>query len=146
MPASCSASTVARSSAQAAGAEAGIGGEVDDRVVAPGVGEAEGRQVALVDPGGDRHELDGRDVEPAQVVEDRGVAKGGDRPALVLGHGRVAHGEGADRDLVDQAAGPEAWRGGRDRRREGGDDRLRDQARGVVAVAGKPRVEAEGAV
>ena len=114
---------------EAAGAEAGVGGEEGDGVVAPAVGEAEGGEVALVDPGGDRHQLDGVDAEAGQVVEDRRVGEGGDGAADFLRDVRVLDGEGADRELVDQAAGAEERGRGRGERREGLGDRLRHQAR-----------------
>ena len=75
----------------AAGAEAGVGGQEDDGVVAPAVGEAERGEVALVDPGGDRHQLDGVDAEAGQVVEDRRVGEGGDGAA---DRGRAPRGGG----------------------------------------------------
>ena len=65
----------------AAGAEPGVGGEEGDGVVAPAVGEAERAEVALVDPGGDRHELDGVDAEPCQMVDDGGMGERGDGAA-----------------------------------------------------------------
>ena len=81
MPASRSAATVARELGEAAGAEARVGRHEGDRVVAPGVGEPERRQVALVDPGGDRHQLDRVDAEAGEVVEDRRVGERGDGAA-----------------------------------------------------------------
>ena len=105
--------------------------------------------MALVDPGGDRHELDGVDAEAGQVVEDRRVGEGGDGAADGGGHVGVEEGEGADGDLVDQAAGPEDAGAGGARRGEGGDDRLRHQVRGVdggVAGGGEAGVVGEGAV
>ena len=133
----------------AAGAEAGVGGEEGDGVVAPGVGEAEGGEVALVDPGGDGHELDGVDAEAGEVVEDRGVGEGGDGAADGRRDVGVEEGEGADGDLVDQAAGLEnggrrgGWRG------EILGDRLGHEVGGVGAVGaggGEAGVEGEGAV
>ena len=66
MPASRRAATVAAQLGDAAGAEPRVGREEGDRVVAPGVGQQERRQVALVDPGGDRHQLDRVDPEPGR--------------------------------------------------------------------------------
>ena len=134
---------------QAAGAEARVGGHEDDGVVAPAVGQAEGQEVALVDPGGDRHQLDRVDAEAGQVVEDRRVGEGGDGAADRGRHLGVEDGEGADGDLVDQAAGAEDRRLWRGRRGEGGDDGLRHQGRGVdggVAGGGEAGVVGEGTV
>ena len=122
---------MARELGDAAGAEAGVGGHEGDGVVAPAVGEAEGGEVALVDPGGDRHQLDGVDAEAGEVVEDRRVGEGGDGAAERGRHVGVEEGEGADGDLVDQAAGLEDGRGRGDRRGEVLDDRLRHQGGGV---------------
>ena len=149
MPAARRAATVVREFGDAAGAEAGVGGHEGDGVVAPGVGEAEGGEVALVDPGGDGHELDGVDAEAGEVVEDRRVGEGGDGAAEGGGHVGVEEGEGADGDLVDQAAGLEngGWRGGW--RGEVLDDRLRHEVGGVGgfgAGGGEAGVEGEGAV
>jgi hypothetical protein len=63
--------------------------------------------MALVDPGGDRHQLDGADADAFQMGDDGGMGKGRNGATLVFRHIRVQHGEGADGDLVDQAAGLE---------------------------------------
>ena len=63
MPAAWRAATVVAQLGDAAGAEAGVGRHEGDGVVAPGIGEAERGEMALVDPGGDRHQLDGVDAE-----------------------------------------------------------------------------------
>ena len=46
-------------------------------------------------------QLDGRDAEREQVVDDGGVGEAGVRAALVLGHFGVTGGEALDVDLVD---------------------------------------------
>ena len=70
----------ARSSSMPPGASRGSGDEQRDRVVAPVVGEAERRQVPLVDGGGDRHQLDRRDAEARR---DASIAAGCASPAQV---------------------------------------------------------------
>ena len=46
-----------------AGGKARIDRHGHHRVIAPAVGKAERRQVALIDPGDDRHQLDRGDVQ-----------------------------------------------------------------------------------
>ena len=135
--------------ADAAGAEARVGRHEGHRVVAPAVGQAERAEVALVDPGGDRHQLDRVDAEARQVVEDRRVGERRDGAALGLGHVRVQQGERPHRHLVDQPAGAEDRRRRRGRRGQGGDHRLRHQRGGVErggARRRQPVVVGEGPV
>ncbi len=133
----------------AAGAEAGVGGEERDGVVAPGVGEAERRQVTLVDPRGDRHQLDRIDAETGQVRDDRRLGEGGNSAAQGWGDVGVQAREAADVQLVDQAARAEdRWqRGGG--RRKGSDDRPRHPGGAVaggLAGGGEAGVPVEGAI
>ena len=65
MPASCSAATVVAQLGDAARRKARIERHEGDGIVAPGIGQPERRQMPLVDPGGDRHQLDGVDAELA---------------------------------------------------------------------------------
>ena len=76
-----------------------------DGVIAPAIGQLERRQMALVDPGRDRHQLDGRDADPLQMADDGGMGKRCDGAALMFRHVRMQHGEGAHGNFVDQAAG-----------------------------------------
>ena len=46
-----------------------------DRVVSPGIGQAERRQVPLIDRRGERHQFDGVDADPHQMVEDGWVGE-----------------------------------------------------------------------
>ena len=78
------------------------------RIVAPAIGEAERRQMALVDPGDDRHEFDGVDAELAEMRKARRFGERGDGAAQLPGDGRIEHRERLDGDLVDQAARPES--------------------------------------
>ena len=56
---------------EAAGRDARIGRHEAHRIVAPGIGKAEGRQVALVDPRSKRHEFDGIDAKPLEMRKKR---------------------------------------------------------------------------
>ena len=96
----------------AAGCQARVDRHRYDGVVTPAVGEAERRQVTLVDPGDDRHQLDRGDLQRLEVGDDRGMGEGCDRATLLLRNVRMQHGEAADIDLVDQAAGGEEGRRG----------------------------------
>ena len=60
-------------------------------------------------------------------------------PRMRFGHVRMEHGEGADLQLVDQAAGLKQRRLAGDRLRQARDDRLRHQRRGVAALAAPRR-------
>ena len=62
--------------------------------------------MALVDPGGERHQLDGVDAEAEEVVDRRGIGERGDGAAELFRDRRVEPGEGLDRDLVDEAGRP----------------------------------------
>jgi hypothetical protein len=80
--------------------------------------------MALVDPGDDRHQLDGSDAELVQVIDDRRMGECTDRAAHFGRYVGVAHREAADIRLVDQPTWREERRTLRDRRRRLGDDRL----------------------
>ena len=115
----------------AARREARVERHEGDRIVAPGIGEAERPEVALVDPGRDRHQFDGIDAETLQMIDDRRVRQRRHGAALLLRHDRMEHGEGADLELVDEAAGLEHGRQRRDRGQQRFDDGLGHQRRGV---------------
>lgn len=124
----------------AAGAQAGIERHERDRVVAPGVGEAERGQVAFVEPGDDRHQLDRGDMQFLEVGKHGGMRQRRYGAALRLGHIGVQQRERADIDLVDQPASGEdrrllrhLWQGCRHDRAgdEGGGIRPIDRQRGV---------------
>ena len=85
MPAACSASVAARTSAQPPGASRGSGAPEHDRIVAPGVGEAERRQMPLVDERVGRHDLDRGDAERGQMRDRRRVGEPGEGPARASG-------------------------------------------------------------
>ncbi len=116
-----------------------------DRVVAPAIGQAKRRQMAFVDPGGDRHQFDGIDAEPFQVGDDSRMGQGRDRAALRLGHLRMQHGEGAHRDFVDETALPEQRRLAF-HRPVAADDGLRNEIGGLSAELAQPCIMAEGPV
>ena len=112
------------------------------RIVAPAIAETQGRKVALVDPGGERHEFNGIDTQPLQMVDDRRLAQCGDRAAQLRRHIGVKPREGLDRHLVDEL---------RAMRREGlrvsgvmAGDGLGHQPRRVDAALHELRVMREG--
>ena len=147
MPAARSAATVSRSSAMPPGAQARIERHEGDRIVAPGIGEPERRQMALVDPGGDRHQLDRVDAELLEMLDDRRVGQRGDRAAQrPPAPSGWQHGEGAHVEFVDQPAGREQRRlrrsrlGQRDRRSPWASAaRCRRPRRGAPTAAGRRR-------
>lgn len=109
--------------------------------------------MALVDPGGDRHQLDGIDANALEMVDHHRLGQGRDRAAHGGRHLWVAQREGADLGLVDEPAGWEVHRLRHPRRRQVGDDRLGHEGRGVegriargrkAGVVGKGRIEREG--
>ena len=114
-----------------------------DRVVSPGIGQPERAEMALVDPGRDRHQLDSRYAEPGQMLEHGRMPQRRQPAALVLGNVGMAHGEGPHLQFVDQPAWPEQGRLAlRDARRRP-HDRLGHQRCGVDAFAarrGEPRI------
>src|SRR5205814_1605463 len=90
----------------AVGEEARIGREEADRVVAPVVAEPVLGQVALVEPGLDRQQLDGVDAELNQVVDDRRRAQRREGAAPTPVDAGMLLGEAADMQLVDDRLFP----------------------------------------
>ena len=78
-----------------------VRGEEGDRVVAPVVAQAALDEVVVVDELVHRHQLDRRDPERGEVVDDGRVGDGRVRAAHLLGHRRVALREALDVGLVD---------------------------------------------
>ncbi len=111
--------------------------EERDRVVAPVVREPLVLQRAVVDELVHRHELDRRDAELLEVVDDRGVRDAAVGAAQLLGDAGVQHREPLDVGLVDErrrvrrlgltVAGPVEERVD--------DDALHHVRRGVLVVA-----------
>ena len=85
----------------AAGCEPRVGRPEHDRVVAPGVGEAERREMALVDERVCRHDLDRGDAERGQVRDRGGMGEAGESSAHSFGNCRIEAGEAAQVELVD---------------------------------------------
>ena len=127
----------------AAGRETRIGRPEHDGVVAPGVREAERRQMAFVDERVRRHDLDRGDAEGREMRDRRGMGEPGEGCARSLGDRRVEAGEAAQVELVDDKRvrrdAPEA---GLARRRRAG-DRLRRERPAVVAELEHRRMQAE---
>ena len=85
-----------------------------DGVVAPVVAEALLDQVAVVEEGLHRHQLDGGDAELHQVVDDARVGEAGEGAAQLLGACRGWRGRHAlHMRLVDDRVAPTGVRGGR---------------------------------
>ena len=116
-----------------------------DGIIAPSIRETEARQMPLVDPGSDRHQFDGIDAEPFQMIEYGRMAKRCDGAALQFRDVRMQHGEGADRHLVDQPALAQQ-RLARRHRPVSGHDRLRHQRGGILALQPEAGIVAEGPV
>ena len=130
----------------AARAQSGVERHRHHRVVAPGVGQAERGQVALVDPGDHRHQFHRVDMQLAQVGDDRRMRQCGDRSALRLRNVGVKHGQRADAGLVDQPAAAEQRRGRGHNEQGRRHHRLGHQRSGIVAVFGQSGIVVEPAI
>ena len=122
----------------AAGGEPRVGDEQRDGVVAPVVGQALPREVALVDRRRDGHQLDGRDAEPGQVRDRGGMGEAGAGAAQRVGHVRMRAREAAHMEFVQDRLAPRHPRpagGRRGRRRR--DDRAWHERRAVGRVGGR---------
>ena len=73
----------------AAGSKTRIRRAEHDRVISPRVGQAERRQVPLVDERVGRHDLDGGDPEICQMFDRSGMSEACERPAGGFGDRRV---------------------------------------------------------
>ena len=60
-----------------------------DGIIAPGVGQMMRQKVALIDPGGNRHQLDGGGADLFEMRDGGGMGDGGERAAQLLGNVRV---------------------------------------------------------
>ncbi len=87
----------------------------------------------LVDPGDHRHQFDRRHAELGEVLHDRRMGKRGDGAAQRLGNVGMANGQRTDMRLVDQPAGREQWRPGRQCWRQLRDDGLGHERRRIAA-------------
>ena len=88
---------------EAARRQARVGRHEGHRIIAPAIMEAERRQMALIDPGRERHQFHRIDTEVDQILDDRGTGERCHRAAQMLGHFRMAHRERPDRDFIDDA-------------------------------------------
>ena len=79
--------------------------EEAERVVAPVVGQPAQHEVGLVREGVDREQLECRDPEALQVVDEGGVGEAGIRPTELVGDAGVQHRGVLDVDLVEQRLG-----------------------------------------
>ena len=85
-------------------------GEVADRVVAPVVPQALRDEVPVVHERVDRHQLDGRDAEPPQVLDDGCGREGRVRTVVPRRNFRMTHRETAHVHLVDHGVVPRRGR------------------------------------
>ena len=113
--------------------------EEADGVVAPVVPQSLLDEIAVVDEGMDRQQLDGGDAETADVVDHLVLHEAGEGAAKLLRHGRMLHGEAAQMRLIDDRALP---RGLRPALASPGEGRLDDaafghEARAVALVEGE---------
>ena len=107
MPASCMRCTKVLTSPMPALAQVlRVRGEEADRVVAPVVAQPALDQVAVVDEGVHRQQLDRGDAELAQIVDHRGARQAAEGAARSLGHLGMAHREALDVHLVDDRLVP----------------------------------------
>ena len=86
------------------GSVGGVGvvrGEEPDRVVAPVVRQPLLLKVGVIDELVDRHELDGRDTQVLEVVDDGGLSQTCVGAPQFLGNHRVQLGHALDMGLVD---------------------------------------------
>ena len=84
----------------------GLRREEADRVVAPIVAQAPLDQESVLDEGVDRHQLDGRDPEPHQMIDHGRMGQTGIGAALPARHFRVQFGQSLDVRLVDDGPSP----------------------------------------
>ena len=129
-----------------AGAQAGIERHHRYRIVAPVVRQAQRGQVALVDPGDNRHQLDGADVELLEVRNHGRMRQRGDGAALRFRHIGMERGEPGDIEFVDQPAAREAGRLMRHVPGRPLHNRAGHEIGGILAINGKARVLHEAAV
>ncbi len=80
--------------------------EEPDRVVAPIIHQAVLHQPAIIDEGVHGQQLDRRDAERAEVLDDLRTAHARGGAAQLVGHGRVRHREAAQIHLVDHRLVP----------------------------------------
>ncbi len=116
--------------------QARIGRKKADRVVAPIIAEAAVDQMAVVDRGMDRQQLDRGDAEPEQVVDHRRRSEAGKSAAMLGVDAGVAFGDAAHAELENDRLFPRDLRppllapgkGGLD------DPAFRDKARIVAPI------------
>ncbi len=126
--------------------QARIDGGHDHRVVAPVVGQPQGRQMAVVGPGGDGQQFQGGDTETLPMLDQRRMPQRRQGPTLTGRNLGMQPGLTADVQLVDQSgvATLGCGRQGVERRQ---DDGLGDMGAAVALVraVGVFGVEAIGA-
>ena len=127
----------------AAGRETRIGRAEHDGIVAPGVRQAERRQVALVDEGVGRHDLDRGDAEALEMLDHRRMGEAGEGSARRRRDVLAQTGQTAQVGLVDDRLGPRDAQPPRLARRRRERDRLGSVGAAVLAEGEHRMVEAE---
>ena len=87
-----------------AGAQPRIERHERHRIIAPGIAKPQRPKMPFIDPGGDRHQLDRRHLQPLQMREHRRFGKRRDRAAQRWRNIRVAQGKTPHVDFVNQPA------------------------------------------
>ena len=82
-----------------------------NRIVAPGIAQAQRRQMPFIDPGDNRHQFDGTDAQFVQMGDDGGMRQRRDRSAQIWRDVGMLQGEAAHIQFIDQSARLEdRWR------------------------------------
>ena len=127
----------------ATGAQPRIERHRHHRIVAPRVMQPERRQMPLVDPRDNRHQLDRADAKPLQMCQHHRMPDRRYRAAQRRRYVRVQHRQAAHIHFVDQPAGLKYRRAPGKRRQRRRRHRLRHQRRRLVAKGRKPRIVCE---
>jgi hypothetical protein len=110
------------------GGVAGVWCEKSGGVVTPVIGQAQVLQVRLIQVEVHGQQLDGRDAEAFEVLQDGRVRQAGVRPAEFLGHVGVEHALPADMGLINDGVPPR---------------QLQPRVRSPIEVVGHPHARQE---
>ena len=127
----------------AARSETRVGRAEHDRIVAPGVRQAERREVALVDEDVDWHDLDRRDAEALEMLDHRRMGEAGEGSARLRRKILAQMGQAAQVDLVNDRVRPRDAQTPRLARRRRERDRLGRVGAAVLAEGEHRMMELE---